>query len=630
MSRYMNPITACCAAVLMLGLAACGDSKKTTTMMPDPDPPMPMMVSLTDVTATPTAGMAEIDAGAMADIGDITFTCQSGGDDCSVVVAADGTATSTGGMATAANSAAYTARITPMTVSVPDLTDDVMNPAGTVPIAAGASETNGEVTYTCAEGSHACTVTVAADGSVTKTGGAVTAAVAPAYATRKAAERMRTTAAAETKWTEIGNEADQMDDAGLGGSDHVNTDGSTDPNADDPYGLAISRKRGEAATIEITDHDDTLAEDARKFAKAGEEPLPGLIMHVRDNGMGEVEIVVVGTDIEADTGVRFAMWQGRNDQGEPTMPHTLDVSTDTTNDDPAQTFEALAVDENSADVRGLVKSTAFVPGSGSSTQLTFPDDDTATTDMDEAAEVAGTYRGADGKYRCNGTADCTVTVDDEGAITAMSDGWVFIPDMGATSDQPDYDYYHYGFWLKRTTADGDVTYDEVETFAGSSVAASGDVSSVEGAATYEGDAAGVYAMRRGYDSGTGRANDSVSGHFTAKARLTARFGGDTVAAADDDELEGTIDTFVLSGRQTPGWAVKLEKAEIDASTGMVSAGVASDAAPDSTAADGTFSATFHGSTGNANTVQPSSVVGEFNANFENGRVAGAFGARKDD
>ena len=34
-------------------------------------------------------------------------------------------------------------------------------------------------------------------------------------------------------------------------------------------------------------------------------------------------------------------------------------------------------------------------------------------------------------------------------------GWAFIPDEGATSDVPDADYLHYGFWLKRTAdADG--------------------------------------------------------------------------------------------------------------------------------------------------------------------------------
>ena len=54
-----------------------------------------------------------------------------------------------------------------------------------------------------------------------------------------------------------------------------------------------------------------------------------------------------------------------------------------------------------------------------------------------------------------------------GTLIAMSDGWIFTPDTGATSDVPDADYLHYGFWLKRTTdAMGAVVYDEVETFAG--------------------------------------------------------------------------------------------------------------------------------------------------------------------
>ena len=44
----------------------------------------------------------------------------------------------------------------------------------------------------------------------------------------------------------------------------------------------------------------------------------------------------------------------------------------------------------------------------------------------------------------------------------------FTPDDGATVDVDDTDYLHYGFWLKKTTdADGAVTYNEVETFAGS-------------------------------------------------------------------------------------------------------------------------------------------------------------------
>ena len=46
-------------------------------------------------------------------------------------------------------------------------------------------------------------------------------------------------------------------------------------------------------------------------------------------------------------------------------------------------------------------------------------------------------------------------------------------------------------------------------------------------------------------------------------------------------------------------------------------------------APGSYSATFHGVVdANDPTVQPCAVVGEFNANFSNGAVAGGFGANK--
>ena len=46
-------------------------------------------------------------------------------------------------------------------------------------------------------------------------------------------------------------------------------------------------------------------------------------------------------------------------------------------------------------------------------------------------------------------------------------------------------------------------------------------------------------------------------------------------------------------------------------------------------APGSYRATFHGVVdANDPTVQPSAVVGECNANFSNGAVAGGFGANK--
>ena len=116
--------------------------------------------------------------------------------------------------------------------------------------------------------------------------------------------------------------------------------------------------------------------------------------------------------------------------------------------------------------------------------------------------VDGTYNGADGHLYMlrRRRRECTVTVDDEGCDDRYRPmAWIFTPATGATSDQPDYDYLHYGFWLQKTAdADGVLTYNEVQTFAGSSVAASDSVpadwelNAVTGSATYNGGATGVY------------------------------------------------------------------------------------------------------------------------------------------
>ena len=87
--------------------------------------------------------------------------------------------------------------------------------------------------------------------------------------------------------------------------------------------------------------------------------------------------------------------------------------------------------------------------------------------LSKAFETAGTYNGAMGTYKCNADHRLHGDARRQGCkITAMSDGWIFTPAEGATSDVADADYLHYGFWLMRTTdADGATTYNEVETFA---------------------------------------------------------------------------------------------------------------------------------------------------------------------
>ena len=455
------------------------------------------------------------------------------------------------------------------------------------------------------------------------------------------------TAAAATKATAIAAEAAQgaadNPDAGLGGSDHVNED-TTVNNDDDPHSLAVSRDR-DGTTITITAHGATDAMDLT-FTQAMDLG-GGITMHVLagdpDMTTGAVmdEVVMVRTTIEEPTATAFAMVanQALNVDIDPAMDADNDGTAD--ND-----LTALAVGANLTTapdeaVLGLAMSDAFTAGSGASVVHTFPryqldsDGTTPGNQTIQAYTTSGTYNGAMGTYRCSdASSDCTVTVDADGDITAMSTGWAFIPDDGATSDVPDADYMSYGFWLARTlNSDGDVTsYNEVETFAMSSIDASGDVSSVLGTATYSGDALGVY-VRNVYDP-HGHIDTATSGHFTADVSLTATFGQVPVSDTDStgtiadnmlNTLSGTISNFDLSGGDDNEWAVNLMQTSITPGTGVAS-GMAQGGGP-----AGSYNATFHGDVTAVDGVvpHPSSVVGEFNANFSNGSVAGGFGAEED-
>ena len=456
-----------------------------------------------------------------------------------------------------------------------------------------------------------------------------------AQVARDAAERVAKTKAAMTKTRAIAAEGAQMTDAGLGGS----------ARNDDPYTLAISRNR-DGTEIKITDPNLADPEFAQAMDLGG-----GTTMHVRamaaaSDGTVKDEVVIVTTDIEAPKPTAFGMVEGQ--------PLTVNAQGTTATGAAAVAFDPgqVLISTTAADLPILnnIKSDAFNSGSGSSAQLTFNAavvDDTGTTDMDEtmaAAEVMGYYNGAMGTYKCTGSADCTVTADSMGKVTSVSDGWIFIPAEGATSDVADSDYLHYGFWLARTkNSDGAViSYDEVETFAGSSVGATGNVGSVTGTATYSGGATGVYV--KNVLTSTGTLDYATSGHFTATANLTATFGqvyegldvgsegGEggkgTIAENMLNTLTGTISDYQLAGGEENNWMTVLS-GDITGDDGTAM-GTAKGGSP---ANDGSYTATFHGSVVKMETdtvvPKPGSVVGEFNSFFTDGSVTGGFGARLD-
>ncbi len=394
-------------------------------------------------------------------------------------------------------------------------------------------------------------------------------------------------------------------DAGLGGSV---ADGATTT-----YSMAISRDRS-GTEVKITD-TALNGDDDPKFMQTNVSD--GLTKHVRtmkadDDGNVMEETVMVMTDIDAPKATAFAMVTGQ-----ALNARDLDEGTDADDDGTATNdFTALTVIDANV---GNVMSSAF-PTSRSGT-LNFTGDTAATTSIDEAQEVRGTYNGAMGTYRCNDASGCTVVIGDTDTTTpgvqlgiSSMTNWIFTPDADATSDVADPMYHHYGFWIKKTTdSDGVVTYNEVETFYGfTGVAANTDTSSAVGTAKYSGGALGVYTHKV-LDSEGG--STAVSeGHFTADANLTATFGGASVAANDHNTVTGTIDNFKLAGGEANNWSVSLEGNDSDTNGSIVG-----------TNTDGTvWSAQYYGASDA--TTNPAAILGEFNAAFANGQVAGAFGA----
>ena len=449
------------------------------------------------------------------------------------------------------------------------------------------------------------------------------------------ADMIAATAAAATKAKAIGTEAGQMPDAGIGGS--VAADAET------TYSMTIERPRS-GTEVKIIDSNPALAgDDDPKFAQAMDFD-DGRTMHVRtmeadDDGNVVEEVVIVSTDIAAPKATAFAKVMGQE----------LNVSTNVMNDEPAETSEALAVDETMEDVHKLVKSSAFTAGTGAVLTFAYAQDD--ADPPVKAFETAGTYNGTPGTYRCNAENNaCTVTLDVKGAITGMTDGWIFTPDAGATSDVVDANYLSYGFWLKKTTdEDGVLTYNEVETFAtaeGHGDTVGDDLGMVTGSATYVGGSVGVYVKNVLDDQAN--ITSATSGHFSADVELTATFGGDGVAANDKFSIGGKITDFVLQHGEENDWAVGLGLADFSgredndpgkSGPGNAFAGVFMGVATgDSTAAAGSWNGIFHGSSAEVDhdmddttamiRRQPVAVTGEFNANFTDGNAVGGFGANK--
>ena len=273
---------------------------------------------------------------------------------------------------------------------------------------------------------------------------------------------------------------------------------------------------------------------------------------------------------------------------------------------------------------------------------------------DNLKEFRGTFHGVLGNYACTG--NCTVVADGKGEVTAVTGMWTFTPaylgedgesilgdddDTNAATREDDLpvpsvavadeDYLRFGWWTE--VDDGDVGFRTFFSGGEDDVVANIDV--LEGTATYKGPAAGRYAVKTFNSNAT---IDSIRhGVFTAAATLTAKFGGDSIAADEHDSISGEITDFAgENGDDLGAWSVELMAASLLALTGGLFSDMATGALGGSPVSMGAWEGRFFSHDAamepddDLTDDHPNSVAGEFNAQSSHGAVAGAFGAERTD
>ncbi len=172
---------------------------------------------------------------------------------------------------------------------------------------------------------------------------------------------------------------------------------------------------------------------------------------------------------------------------------------------------------------------------------------------DVFVKVPGSYHGVAGTYRCTPASGntCSATAAEKGFTFESGETWTFEPTNANARVTSGIDtmYSSYGWWI-RTATDGKVTVSAFHDHKDGATTPTTVNLPEAGTATYVGGAAGKYALT----STTGGINDA--GHFTARATLEAEFG-----TGDANTISGTIDQFVGADGESRDWTVKLNETD---------------------------------------------------------------------
>jgi hypothetical protein len=254
---------------------------------------------------------------------------------------------------------------------------------------------------------------------------------------------------------------------------------------------------------------------------------------------------------------------------------------------------------------------------------------------DDEGTLAGMFDGVPGEYRCTNGNGCSIEVDEDGAVIAIPDTFVFVPTAGEMVPVADTDYLTFGYWVQESTDEDDAPTYLVTTFYDGEMPYT--ASPPAGQATYTGSATGVYVEKTDVHADGKGTVPTSSGQFTADVKLTATFGTPTSVGSDDhDSIKGTVSSFTKGdGSMLAGWELALTAGL----NGLALTNAETSGGKDMPA--GSWEASFFGpATGpdgddadmDPDPVRPSSVAGEFNGHFDGsdganpGHVLGAFGA----
>ena len=293
-----------------------------------------------------------------------------------------------------------------------------------------------------------------------------------------------------------------------------------------------------------------------------------------------------------------------------------------------------------SDVVGRMTGSGIPPGAGTNRGIKADDD------------FSGTLYGVPGKYACSDSGACTLTRDADGDLM-VTGAFTFTPSETVTDTDDmhmvegvilDPDYLIFGYWMQEQEATQGTKYG-VGVFAeGNQDYTVSRIATLQGTATYEGPATGMYAKKDlSVEGGEVVGTPSAVGQFSADASLTAHFGStdsgtpvngsDKISPAEALTVSGTIDNFMDAGGDmiNANWSLSLDAAELD---GVNTDGDAFNGDTTGTGGTGKWSGQFYGNppTTTPATPQsqmyPQSVAGEFTGHFEDGHVIGAFGATR--